>query len=101
MKLQVLSLFKSSWIIFFILFCAILYEPHYAHLKRNEKILLEKLSELNADKNAALALQRDLQYRINSQQDHEWIEMTLMRKLGLVPEGHVKVFFSEENQNGS
>lgn len=30
---------------------------------------------------------------INSQSDPAWVELMLMKNLGLVPEGQIKVFF--------
>lgn len=73
--------------------CSLIYEPNYTRLKNDESLLLQKLYELTEEKELALTLQKDLQQRINSQSDHDWIEMTLMRKLGLVAEGQTKVFF--------
>ena len=35
-----------------------------------------------------------LELKIASQNDPAWIEMVLMRDLGVVPEGYLKVYFS-------
>lgn len=45
------------------------------------------------EKQKALQKQQDLKWQINSQSDLAWIELTLMKGLGLVPEGKKKVFF--------
>lgn len=87
---------KSWWVILFLLICALVYEPHFLHLKESEALLQKKLLELKSDKEIALQLQEELQLKINSQDDHDWIEMTLMRKLGLVPEGQVKILFKKQ-----
>lgn len=41
----------------------------------------------------ALQNKEDLQLRIASQNDPAWIEMVLIRELGVVPEGFLKVHF--------
>ena len=38
----------------------------------------------------------DLKLQINSQKDPAWIELTLMKGLGLVPEGQLKVYFTKD-----
>jgi hypothetical protein len=60
--------------------------------------LQERLNELENEKRLALDLRENLLYQINSQSDHDWIELTLMKGLGLVPEDQTKVFFSETLQ---
>lgn len=63
--------------------------------RNNQFTLLQKnLVELQKQKFDMLALQEDLLLQINSQSDPEWVELTLMRGLGLVPEGYTKVYFS-------
>lgn len=37
----------------------------------------------------------DLEMQITSQSDRAWIELLLMKKLGLVPEGYQKITFYE------
>ena len=65
---------KSWWVI---LFCAAVGLVHLHALK---------------NRNAALR-EEDLQMRIASQNDPAWIEMVLMREIGVVPEGWIKVHF--------
>lgn len=42
---------------------------------------------------SSLSLHEELLLEISSQSDSAWIELTLMKKFGLVPEGKRKVFF--------
>jgi hypothetical protein len=67
----------------------------------NFKIEYDKLklyeSELEKKKADALNIQKDLQLRVDSQSDPTYIELTLMKGLGLVPEGYKKIYFSHDN----
>lgn len=58
-----------------------------------------KLHLLQQKKEAHLVLQAALLQQVNSQSDPEWVEMVLIRQLGLLPEGHEKVFFSGRNSD--
>lgn len=65
--------------------------------KEDECILLKKrLSNLHTEKSIALEEKEDLLLQIGSQSDPAWIQMTLMKGLGLVPEGQQKVYFKED-----
>lgn len=90
------------WALFISIICGLIYEPNYRELKENKKSLEIKLYELLEEKERALVIQKDLLARIHSQSDQDWIEMTLMRKLGVVPEGQVKVYIpkSSSDQTG-
>lgn len=52
-----------------------------------------KLEQLSKSKDLASLLQEDLLLQLNSREDEAFIELTLMRRLGLVPEGQRKVHF--------
>ncbi len=58
----------------------------YAHLKSSVR-------RLENEKLCVLREKEDLLLRIESQTDPEWIRMILMKKLGVVPEGQIKVHF--------
>ncbi|MDE3047241.1 MAG: hypothetical protein KGI83_02705 [Verrucomicrobiota bacterium] len=47
------------------------------------------------EKAQVLQIKEDLQLRIASQNDPAWIEMVLIRELGVVPEGFLKVHFKK------
>lgn len=58
------------------------YKNKFMHLQaENKKITLEN---------------QDLQLKINSQSDPAWIELILMKELGVVPEGKLKVHFTHQ-----
>lgn len=86
--------FRSWWVIAFILFCAILYEYGLMNQHTDLVRLSAHLEVLQKQKKILSAKQVDLQARINSQSDPAWIELILIERLGLVPEGYKKVFFA-------
>jgi hypothetical protein len=67
------------------------------HEKRSTlKELSIRFEEIEKEKTLALQKQEDLRLQIASQSDPGWIEMVLMRDLGLVPEGWLKVHFKKQ-----
>lgn len=61
--------------------------------KRALSELSFRLEEMNKEKHLALQKKDELCLRIASQDDPAWIEVVLMRDLGVVPEGWLKVYF--------
>lgn len=84
---------KSWWTILFILICLFTYDLASRKKVRIEKNLQAKLSQLEISITQAEQKQLSLQEQIDAQNDTDWIELTLMRKLGLVPENQQKVTF--------
>ena len=84
---------KSWWTILLFLICFFAYDQA-AKRKAGEELQLQgKLQQLLLVKQEAFSQQEELKRNITSQQDASWIELILMKKLGLVPEGHKKVHF--------
>lgn len=89
-------LFKSWWTITFIILCLFAY-TNALEMRKSEKLALQKkVSEINKEKEKAISLKEELELQIYSQNDAAWIELTLMKGLGLVPEGNTKIFFMQE-----
>ncbi len=84
------------WVVLFLLFCSALYEQGLKKRNREYGKLYQKLMELHQQKEEALALNEKLLRQVNSQSDPAWVELVLMKGLGLVPEGQIKVFFRKE-----
>lgn len=84
---------KSWWTILFLLICVFAYDQAVQRRTREEKNLQAKLDKLLLSKEATLAKQANLKLQIMSQGDPAFIEMALMRRLGLVPEGQTKIHF--------
>src|ERR1700733_1065606 len=87
--------FRSWWVTLILILCFGFYE--HEHKKRNETsaILTAQKNELQYKKIKAIENHDDLLMAINSQTDPDWIELILMKKLGLVPEGQTKIFFQK------
>ncbi len=87
------------WVIVFIAICFGIY-AHASHKKRQAILALESyLHQLNYEKQHLLQDREELLLNINSQSDPAWIELTLMKGLGLVPEGKIKVYFDSDSGN--
>ncbi len=88
--------FRIGWVMAFF---AMTYLT-YGFAKKNkieEKDVLEgKIVALEEKKQYLLSEQEDLLLQINSQNDSSWIELVLMRELGVVPEKQIKVHFTKE-----
>lgn len=86
------------WVFSFMALCF----TSYAHASKKKieecERLHGKVEELTRIRDRALLEKEGLLLEIQSQSDPQWIQMVLMRKLGLVPEGQKKIVFSENGQ---
>ncbi len=57
--------------------------------------LSSRTQQMEMEKLLASQHHEDLMIRLQSESDPAWIEMTLMKELGVVPEGWVKVHFQK------
>ena len=87
------------WILLFTAGCFFMYSQAIQKKSLVAKSLQEQLEGLNQQKSELLAEREDLLLQINSQSDPAWIQLTLMKGLGLVPEGQTKVFFQNETKD--
>ncbi len=93
------SLFiRSWWVIAFMLFCGIIYEQGLKERNKLYQQLTEQYGALLQEKHKVLDQQQNLQLQINSQSDLAWVELALMKGLGLVPEGQQKVYFYPDDR---
>jgi hypothetical protein len=74
-----------------------LYEQGMKKREVDYGMLLRQYQNLTKQKQIAMDYKESLQLQINSQSDPAWVELTLMKGLGLVPEGQVKFFFIPNN----
>ena|SRR5437899_5815824 len=96
-RVHKIPLIRSNWwVAVFVLFSYGL----YSHGVQKKKDVLAELQgrflELHGEKQLAIATQEELRLQVQSQDDPAWIEMTLMKGLGLVPEGQRKVYFQKQ-----
>lgn len=83
----------SWWVWGFALLCYFLYNGGIKKKQETYATLQARMMELQAQKLAMLEIQENLLLEINSESDPAWVELTLMRRLGMVPEGQKKVYF--------
>ncbi len=88
---------KSFWWVFVLLagnYCC------FAFLKssKNEEIALLEMKKQNllSQKEGLEKQKQNLLLHIQSQSDSSWIELVLMKELGVVPDKHIKVYFTKE-----
>lgn len=90
---------RSWWVWSFALICGLLYEKGVSNIDQEFRKLSIHLASLEVEKTKALLDQKQLQRQINSQSDLAWLELTLMKGLGVCPEGQQKVFFYSDKEN--
>ncbi len=89
-----MSILSQSWWV--IAVCAVTGLTYYHFMKDKKAALQElavRLEQTETNKHLQLEKRDDLHLRIASQSDPAWIEMVLIRDLGVVPEGFLKVHF--------
>ncbi len=84
---------KSWWTILFFLILFFAYDRAIKKCADEQEKLRSKCEMLLVKKRQALELQEELKRNLKSQDDDRWVELVLMQKLGLIPEGHTKVHF--------
>ena len=86
---------RSWWVIVFCTLCSAVY--FQAALGRNaiHSELFSRYQEMEKEKLLASRQQDELMLRLQSESDPAWIEMVLMKELGVVPEGWIKVQFKK------
>ncbi|MES2344782.1 MAG: hypothetical protein V4494_02435 [Chlamydiota bacterium] len=90
------ALFRSWWTLLLCILSFSFY-THAMQKKEGEYQLLQRhLDDLEVEKRVALEKREDLLLQISSQSDPAWIQLMLMKGLGLVPEGQQKVYFKED-----
>jgi len=92
-------LFDNWWVLAFALFCLIAYEQGVYKARDTEQKLSTKMEWLQEEQTRQLARQQDIKLQINSQSDPEWIELSLMRVLGVVPKEQKKIYFRRHVTN--
>lgn len=86
---------RNWWVALFILLSYLVYSQGVQKKKATLYDLEKRYHELETEKLLALELQDELRLQVRSQNDPAWIEMTLIKGLGLVPDGQRKVYFEK------
>jgi hypothetical protein len=87
---------RYGWTALFLMACFILYSQGMQKKADVCSDLKGKIRHLESLKQVVLAEREDLALQIHSQSDSDWIEMVLKKRLGVVPEGQMKVYFKTE-----
>jgi len=87
---------RSWWVILFFVSCFGVYDQAVKKKMHTICALEYRFSEYVKERALSHNEKEDLTLRIHSHSDPVWIEMVLMRKLGVVPEGFMKVHFVKE-----
>ena len=81
------------------LFIAIAGGMYWNGMCEKESVYVDLQKRMGSVRNeifVAAAERDELLRQLHSQSDPEWIELVLMKRLGLVPEGQIKVYFEKE-----
>ncbi len=89
------------WVAICMAVACVVYTASRQQKERIMASLDQQVALLQQAKKTALEEQQDLVLQIDSQSDPAWVELTLMKVLGLVPEGYSKVYFYTENPSPS
>lgn len=85
---------KSSWWVALFIFASCGFFSLASHKRQTALCALKsQVKALEREKLLAVKRQEALKLRASSQDDPEWIEMLLMKMLGMVPEGQIKIVF--------
>lgn len=100
MKVKIVEnfLLKSWWLFIFLIGCYLFYEQGLRRRADDFSRLQRQYLDLQNEKALASTERDHLLLQINSQSDPEWIELTLIKGLGLVQEGKVKVLFTDQQE---
>ena len=86
-------LYPSWWVVLFVAVCSVVYLNAAGRKEEVIQSLDTQIQALHSEKASLVQNNEDLLLQINSQSDPAWIQLTLMKGLGLVPEGQMKVYF--------
>ncbi|MFA5250554.1 MAG: hypothetical protein WC371_04015 [Parachlamydiales bacterium] len=86
----------SGWILFLVFLFTSFYLVSFRHHNQEITVHQLKLNDLQKEREKISLENQDLKLRLNSHGDPAWIELILMRELGVVPEGRLKVHFTEQ-----
>jgi hypothetical protein len=83
------------FLLLFTLAVGICYERALFSIREEKEKLQAQKADIAKQKEGVLARKMQLELQIMSQSDPGWITLTLIRVLGVVPEGETKYYFKE------
>jgi len=90
------SVVQSWWVVLFFLFSFIVYDQSIK-IKNRELVALKcRYDSIENKKDNLIRTKEDLLVRRDSCQDPEWVEQLLIKELGVVPSGYMKIYFKKD-----
>ena len=86
---------KGWWAIAFCLLVGLIYGQGIRNRNEGLREVTRRLAAIEQEYQLALEEKKNLSLRLDSQSDPAWIELVLMRQMGVVPEGFLKVHFKK------
>lgn len=83
------------WTMLFLVFCYGFYLHGMEGKRKSFAELEKKADQLHKQLALAHAERQELLLQLQSQADPSWTELLMMKHLGMVPEGQIKVYFEE------
>ena len=90
-------LIQNGWVALFLAACSVVYFNSVGKKDMVIASLDQQIESMRQEKGSLEQTKEDLLLQINSQSDPAWIQLTLMKGLGLVPEGQLKVYFFSDH----
>lgn len=87
---------RNWWMITFLCLVALFFWQNSRKTYFIAADLQDRLANILEEKRLVMVERDDLLLQIQSQCDPEWVELVLMRRLGLIPEGQTKVYFERQ-----
>ncbi len=88
---------KWWWVIVFCLLLCIGFDSAVKKKKKEITLLSMQLNQILSEKAYLEEEKGELLARIESQNDPAWVELVLMKELGVVPTGYMKVYFKKDS----
>ncbi len=93
---HVINLHHNWWVFLFVFSALLTYIVAIKHRNLEIDLQKQKLQSLELAQKETIEKNDDLALKIASQKDPAWIELVLMKKLGVVPKGKQKVHFTNK-----
>lgn len=88
------AIVESWWVAVLAILCLGLYEQGAKVLEKEITLFQHQANDLQQKIILARDLQKELKLQVTSQSDPAWIELVLIKNLGLVPEGCKKIYYT-------
>jgi|GEM_PF-1441287 len=86
----------SGWVMFVAIGCFSLYGEAMYKKSKTCAELRDKIQKVESLKRLLIEEREELTLELSSRDDDAWLEMVLKKRLGVVPEGQMKVYFKKD-----